>query len=180
MNFMLLRSPEDIIKSLILPQDYIQVASLLCSVFILLEFKFNSCQFVEDIGIKESYTQVKGLQVCLKTQKNEENTTCIYQINYIGFLRQHPSILVYYTFYEHALFSRLLQALQILYSDSIPYFSFLVFFLRCLLPPSTFLIMFPLNTTRFYLTLVINSFILIILIKTTLSLITSSHIRRHL
>jgi len=43
MEVTLLRSPEDILKSLILPENYVQVASLLCSVFILLEFKFNSC-----------------------------------------------------------------------------------------------------------------------------------------
>ena len=35
----LLRSTEDILKSLILPENYVWVASL----FILLEFKFNSC-----------------------------------------------------------------------------------------------------------------------------------------
>jgi hypothetical protein len=37
------RLPEDILKSLILPEKYVYVASLICIVFILLEFKFNSC-----------------------------------------------------------------------------------------------------------------------------------------
>jgi len=39
----LLRSPEDILNNLIPHEDYHWVASLLCSVFILLKFKFNSC-----------------------------------------------------------------------------------------------------------------------------------------
>jgi len=43
MEATLLRSLEDILKSLILPQDYDLVTSLLCNGFILLEFKFNSC-----------------------------------------------------------------------------------------------------------------------------------------
>ena len=64
----LLRSRENIFKSFILPEDYVQVASLLCSAFISLEFKFNSCQFAEYVGIKVSYTQCSDLQ---------ENTTCI-------------------------------------------------------------------------------------------------------
>lgn len=56
MEAMLLRSSEYILKSLILPQDYVYVTSLLCSVFILLEFKFNSWKFAEDVVIKMSYT----------------------------------------------------------------------------------------------------------------------------
>ncbi|AES66429.2 hypothetical protein MTR_2g069230 [Medicago truncatula] len=40
MEATLLRSPENILNSLILPENYVSVASLLCGVFILLDFKF--------------------------------------------------------------------------------------------------------------------------------------------
>ena len=74
----LLRSPEDILKNLILAENYVWVTSLLCSVFILLKFKFNSCQFVEDVGIELSYTECSDLQAYLKSQKitseGEKNT----------------------------------------------------------------------------------------------------------
>jgi hypothetical protein len=56
MDATLMRSPEDILKSLIPLTYYVYVASLLCSVFILLEFKFNSWKFAKNVGIKVSYT----------------------------------------------------------------------------------------------------------------------------
>jgi len=40
-------------------------------------FKFNFWKFTENLGIEVSYTSDRDLQRPLKTQKNEENNTCI-------------------------------------------------------------------------------------------------------
>jgi len=52
----LLRSPEDILKNLILRRDYVYVSSLLRSVFILMKLKFNSWKVAENVSIKVFYT----------------------------------------------------------------------------------------------------------------------------
>ena len=81
----LLTSPEDILNSLIPPEDYDQVASLLCSVFILLEFKFSSCYFAEDVGIEVSYIECSDLQASLKSQKIKRTQHVLCRISYIGY-----------------------------------------------------------------------------------------------
>jgi len=88
----LLRSSEYILKSLILPEDYVWVASLLCNVFILFEFKFNSYLFAEYVGIEVCYTWCRDLQVSLKSQRMKRTQHVFHQINYICFHIEFPCI----------------------------------------------------------------------------------------
>jgi len=41
-------------------------------------FKFNFRKFTENVRIEVSYTSSRDLQLSLKSQKNEENTTHVF------------------------------------------------------------------------------------------------------
>jgi hypothetical protein len=78
MEVTLLRSPDDILNSMIMPENYVYVVSLLCSVFLLLEFQFNSCSFAQNVGIEVSSTG-RDLQASLKSQRMKRTQHVFYK-----------------------------------------------------------------------------------------------------